>query len=72
MVYADVLHQSGVSTELWHLTDFASNLLVLKLAPCYSVHKIKQRMSSVVSDDFSCDVRSLMVTLVMKRIHFTR
>ena len=37
VVDADMLNQSGVSTELWGTTDFASNLLVLKLESCDSV-----------------------------------
>ena len=68
MVDADILRQSGVSTELWRPTDFASDLLVLKLASCESVQKIHQHMSSGLSDALACDVGSLMVTLTMIRL----
>ena len=69
VVDADIFRQSGVSTELWRPTDFASNLLVLKLASCESVHKIHWHMSYSVSDALDFDVVSLMVTLTMIRIH---
>ena len=66
VVDADCLRQSGVSTEIWFPTGFASNLLVLELTLCESVQNIHQHMSSGVSDTLACDVRSLMVALVMK------
>ena len=56
VVDADMLRQSGVSTEIWRSTDFASNLLVLKLASCESVQKIHRKMSSNVSDALACDL----------------
>ena len=68
MVDAEILRQSGVSTELWRPTDFASNILMLKLASCESVQKIHRHMSSGVSDALSCDLGSLMVTLTMIRL----
>ena len=55
MVDPNVLRQSGVSTEIWHPTSFASDLLVLKLASCDSVQKINQHMSSSVSDALDFD-----------------
>ena len=70
VVDADILHQSGVSTQLWHPTDFAYNILVLKLALCESVQKIHWHMSSGRSDALDCDVGSLMLTLTMIRLRF--
>ena len=69
VVDAEILRQSGVSTELWRPTDFASNILMLKLASCESVHKINRHVSYSVSDALDFDVVSLMVTLTMIRIH---
>ena len=68
MVDADVLRQSGVSTELWRPTDFVSDLLVLKLASCNSVQKIQEHTYSDVSDALACDVVPLMVMLVVTRL----
>ena len=44
VVDADILRQSGVSSEIWRPTYFASNILVLKLASCETVQKINQNM----------------------------
>ena len=69
VVDAEILRQSGVSAEIWCLTDFASDILVLKLVSCESIQKIHQYMYSGIFEALDCDVESLMVMLTMIRLH---
>ena len=68
VVDAEILRQSGVSTEIWRPTDFAYDILVLKWTSCDSVQKIQEHTYSDVSDALACDVVPLMVMLVVTRL----
>jgi hypothetical protein len=70
---ADLLRLSGISADLWRPVDFASDLLVLKLAShatvqsLYSYH-ISGDETETVNDFSAGDIGSLMVTFVMTKL----
>ena len=68
----NLLQLSGISSDLWSQIDFASDLLVLKLASYKTVQSLYEYHISGETEtetDFSAgDIRSLMVTFIMMKL----
>lgn len=68
VIDASMLQLAGVSKDLWRPADFASDLLVLKLASFKTIQKLHKYQSDASSDFIEGDIGSLMVTLVTIRL----
>eukprot|EP00978_Attheya_sp_CCMP212_P004720 scaffold10357_cov66-Attheya_sp.AAC.6 len=74
VIDTDLLRLSGISADLWRPIDFASDLLVLKLAlhgtvqSLYDYHSISEDETDTVTDFSAGDIGSLMVTFVTTKL----
>eukprot|EP00957_Ditylum_brightwellii_P178697 13611206-Ditylum_brightwellii.AAC.2 len=60
VVDAEILRITGISADLWHPVDFASDLLVLKLASYETVHSLNEHHISGEIEFSAGDIGSLM------------